>query len=94
MLINITHIAKLANLKISPDEEKKFQSQLSSILDYIARLNEVDTTDVKETSQVTGLENITRDDRTEPSLPQNIALSQAKHTHNNFFAVKGIFEDE
>lgn len=94
MLINIPHIAKLANLSIKKEDEKKFETQLSSVLDYIARLNEVNTSGVKETSQVTGLENITRQDKTLPSLSQADALSQTKSKHNGFFAVKGIFEDE
>jgi aspartyl-tRNA(Asn)/glutamyl-tRNA(Gln) amidotransferase subunit C len=94
MKINIPHIAKLANLQIDKSEEAKFESQLSSVLEYIARLNEVDTKDVEETSQVTGLENITRTDESLPSLPQTDALSQAKHTHNGFFAVKGVFDNE
>lgn len=94
MLINIAHVAKLANLQISSDEEQKFEMQLSTVLDYIARLNEIDTTNVEETSQVTGLENITRKDEARKSLSQKEALSQAKSTHNGFFAVKGVFTDE
>ena len=94
MKIDIAHVAKLANLQITKDEEEKFQSQLSSILDYIARLNELDTKDVEETSQVTGLENVLQEDVARPSLSQSDALSQAKHTHNGQFAVKGVFQDE
>lgn len=94
MKINISHIAKLANLQIAKDDEQKFESQLSSILDYITKLNEIDTNDIAETSQVTGLENITRQDKTLPSLSQADALSQAKSTHNGFFSVKGVFTDE
>lgn len=94
MKINIPHIAKLANLTITPDEEEKFAKQLSSILTYVEKLGELDTTGIQETSQVTGLENITREDNTLPSLPQAEALSQSKNTHNGFFAVKGVFENE
>lgn len=94
MKINISHIAKLANLTITPDEEAKFESQLSSILSYVEKLNELDTTGVEETSQVTGLENITREDNTSPSLSQAEALSQSKNTYKGFFAVKGVFENE
>ena len=94
MKINISHVAKLANLHIQKDEEAKFESQLSSILTYIERLNEVDTTGVEETSQVTGLENVLESDEARPSLTQEEAISQAKHTHNGLFAVKGVFENE
>jgi len=94
MKINISHVAKLANLPLLDSEKQKFETQLSSILDYIAKLNEVDTSNVKDTSQVTGLENILREDKPLPSLSQKDALFQAKTTHNGFFAVKGIFENE
>lgn len=94
MKIDINHIAKLANLKLSLDEEAKFATQLSSVLDYINKLNELDTADVEPTSQVTGLENVMRKDKAAPSLSQQEALSQAKHTHNGMFAVKGIFDNE
>lgn len=94
MKINIHHVAKLANLPLHEEEYEKFETQLSSILEYIAKLNEVDTTNVEETSQVTGLENVLRSDEPRPSLPQEKALSQASHRDNNMFAVKGIFENE
>lgn len=94
MKINIHHVAKLANLKLSSDEETKFATQLSSVLDYINKLNELNTSNVEPTSQVTGLENVMREDKAAPSLPQLEALSQAKHTHNGMFAVKGIFDNE
>lgn len=94
MKIDITHVAKLANLSLNDNEKEKFESQLTSVLSYIERLNEVDTKNVEETSQVTGLENVLREDEARPSLPQNTALSQAPTSHNGFFAVKGIFENE
>jgi len=93
MKINIPHIAKLANLTIAKDQESMFETQLSSILTYIERLNEIDTTGVEETSQVTGLENVTREDKSLPSMPQEDAIFQAT-TYNSFFAVKGVFENE
>ncbi len=58
----VRHVAKLARLRLSEAEVEKFSTQLSSILDYVAILNEVDTEGVEPTSQVTGLENVTRAD--------------------------------
>lgn len=94
MKIDITHIAKLANLKIEESEKEMFSTQLSSILEHIEKLSEVDTTGVKETSQVTGLTNVLRADETSPSLTQTEALTPAAHTHKGYFAVKGIFDNE
>ena len=59
----VEHIANLARIKLSKQEVEKFQKQLSVILDYIEKLGEIDTTDVEPTAQVTGLENVLREDK-------------------------------
>lgn len=92
MKIDVSHIAKLANLPLSSTEKAKFKNQLEETLEYIEELNEVKTKNTEPTSQVTGLENITREDTAGTSLSQNDALSNAKSTHNGFFKVKAIFE--
>ena len=93
MKINVQHVAKLANLKLEENETSRFEKQLSEVLEMIEKLKEVNTKDVPPTSQVTGLENVTREDVAEPSLSQEEALSNAKNTHNGLFQVKGIFEE-
>lgn len=94
MKINVSHIAKLANLPLSDEETKKFDKQLSEVLQYIEKLNELDTKNVEPTSQVTGLENVLRSDETASSLTQEQALSNAPKQYNGFFEVKGILEAE
>ncbi|MBI4079590.1 MAG: Asp-tRNA(Asn)/Glu-tRNA(Gln) amidotransferase subunit GatC [Candidatus Levybacteria bacterium] len=93
MKINVKDVAKLANLPLSPLEEEKFEKQLSDILSYVEKLNEVDTADVKETSQVTGLKNISRDDSTSSSLSQDETLANTKNKPNGLFKVKAVFEE-
>ena len=63
----VRHIAKLARLTLSDDEVKKFSKELSSILEYIDMLQELDTENVEPTAQVTGLENAYRKDEIQPS---------------------------
>ena len=92
MKINVPHVAKLANIKIEKKEEELFEKQLTSILDYVEKLKEIDTSKVEETSQVTNLENITRKDIAKPSLSQEDSVSGAKQTHNRLFKVEGILE--
>jgi len=92
MKINVPHVAKLANLPLSLAEEKKFEKQLSEILNYVEKLKEVDTKNIETTSQVTGLENIMREDKSTISLTQEEALSNAKSQHNGFIKVKAILE--
>ena len=94
MKIDISHIAKLANLPLSDEEMKTFEAQLAETLNYIEQLNEVDTKNVAPTSQVTGLENVLAEDVAQESLTQEQALANAKTKHNGLFKVKGIFSDE
>lgn len=93
MKIDVAHVAKLANLPLKPEEEKKFEKQLSEILTYVEKLKEVDTKNVETTSQVTGLENVTRNDKSAPSLTQDEALSNAKSQHNGFIKVHAILTE-
>lgn len=93
MKINIPHVAKLANLPLTDEETKKFDEQLASILHYVEKLNDLDTKSVEPTSQITGLENITRQDESQPSLSQKQALSNTKKTHNGSFEVDAILEN-
>lgn len=94
MKIDALHIAKLASLPLKPAEIKTLESQLESTLEYIEQLNEVDTKNIEPTSQVTGLENITREDLATDSLTQDQALSNTKEKHNALFKVKGILDND
>ncbi len=93
MKIDVFYVAKLANLPLTDKEKKKFEKQLSETLDYVKQLESLDTSDVEPTSQVTGLENVTREDETIPSLSQEEALKNTKSNHNGFFKVKAILEE-
>ena len=60
---DVLHLAKLAKLKMSAKEAEKFAPQLDRIITFFSQLSEVDTKDVVETSQTTGLENVWREDK-------------------------------
>lgn len=63
----VAHIAKLARLELTPEEEKRMPKELSSILGYVEMLSELHTDNVEPTAQVTGLTNAFRDDDVTPS---------------------------
>ncbi len=90
MKIDVNYVAKLANLRLMPYEEQKFGKQLSEILSYVEKLKKVNTKNAASTSQVTELENITREDESKPSLSQEEALSNTKSQHNGLFKVKAV----
>lgn len=94
MKLNISHIAKLANLPISETDGKKLEGQLIETLDYIEILNGLDTKNIEPTAQVTGLENITRLDEATDSLTQKEALSNTKQQFNGFFQVDAILDND
>ncbi len=94
MKIDVKKVAKLANLELKPEDEKKFEDQLNEIVAYVEKLKEVDTKNVEITSQVTGLENITREDTPSPSLTQEEVLSGTNSKHNGLFKVGAILESE
>jgi aspartyl-tRNA(Asn)/glutamyl-tRNA(Gln) amidotransferase subunit C len=58
----VKHVAKLARLNLSDKQVKKFAGQLGDVLDYAKILEEADTSSVEETSQVTGLTNVSQSD--------------------------------
>lgn len=59
----VRHIASLARIGLSEEEIEKFSKDLSSILDFVEQLKEVDVTDVEPTAHITGLENKFREDK-------------------------------
>jgi len=88
----IEHIASLARLYLTEEEKELFCSQLSSILDYMEKLNELDTTIVEPTSHVLPLMNVMRDDVPSPSIPREDALMNAPDHTDKFFRVPKIIE--
>lgn len=91
--INVKHIAKLASLPIINEEEERFEAQLEAILAHTEKLSTVSVEGVEETSQVTGLTNVSQKDTAGPSLPQNEALAQTNRSHNGLFVVPVLIEE-
>jgi aspartyl-tRNA(Asn)/glutamyl-tRNA(Gln) amidotransferase subunit C len=73
----VLHVARLARLRLSDDEVERMGAELSTILDHIEKLNELDLEGVEPTSHVVELENVLREDVPRPSLPREKALEQA-----------------
>jgi len=91
---DVVHVAKLANLNLSDSEINKFLPQLSSVIDFVGQLNKVDTQNTEPTAQITGLENVYRNDEADLSkcLSQDEALSGTDKNYNGFFKVPAILE--
>jgi aspartyl-tRNA(Asn)/glutamyl-tRNA(Gln) amidotransferase subunit C len=89
---DIEHIAILARLTLTAEEKEIFGSQLSSILDYMEKLNELDTKDIEPTSHVLSLINVMRDDMPADSIPREDALMNAPSHTERFYRVPKIIE--
>lgn len=93
--MDVKHIANLANLSISLQEENKFATQFAQTLKTINLINELDTSDVTPTYQVTGLTNITRADKIDKDkiIPQKLVLAQAHSVYKDFIVVPRIIDE-
>ncbi len=89
----VQHIAELAKLQLTEAEEALYQEQLSDILDYIQRLNTLDTEAIPPTATVLPLRSVMRDDVARPSLPVEDVLANAPARSGDAFEVRVILED-
>ncbi len=92
---DVLHVANLANLKLTEEEISIFFSQLSSVVEFVSQLNEVDTEGIEPTSQTTGLENVLREDSPDSEIcfSQDAALSGTDSVYNGLFKVKAILSE-
>jgi aspartyl-tRNA(Asn)/glutamyl-tRNA(Gln) amidotransferase subunit C len=86
----VRHVAQLARLKLSAEEEEKFTGQLGAILGYIEQLNSVDTAAIAPTSVVVSGHDALREDTPQPSLTKEQVLQNAPKAKKGFFAVPKI----
>ncbi|MBK9139435.1 MAG: Asp-tRNA(Asn)/Glu-tRNA(Gln) amidotransferase subunit GatC [Verrucomicrobia bacterium] len=89
---DVKYVARLARLELTPDEERKLGGQLNAILDYFAKLRELDVTGIEPMAHAVPLANITRPDEVRPSLPTAEALRNAPAQANGLFTVPKIVE--
>jgi len=95
MSINISdveHVAKLARLDLSEEEKEMFTAQLSAILKYAEKLNELDTDHVEPTTHVLHVSNVMREDEVKESLPIEKVLRNAPDDEDGQFKVPAVLE--
>ena len=92
MKISIEHLAQLARLSVSDNEKTVFADQIESILSYMDKLNELDTSTVEPTSHVISLSNVVREDLLKDSLQRENALRNAPDRTDKFYRVPKIIE--
>ncbi len=88
----VEHVAKLARLELSEQESGRLTDQLSNILTYVEKLNELDTKGVEPTAHVLDIRNVMREDVPAPSLTQERALANAPEKAAGHYKVPKIIE--
>lgn len=83
----VRHVARLARLRLSPDEEQVMREELSGILEHIDAIRAMDLDGVPPTTHVITLENVVRPDVPVPGLPREEALREAAHVTDEGFGV-------
>jgi aspartyl-tRNA(Asn)/glutamyl-tRNA(Gln) amidotransferase subunit C len=83
----VLHVAKLARLALSEEEVELYGAELSKVLGYIEKIEELDLDQVEPTSHVVPLENVLRADEPRPSLDREVALGSAPDPADGGFRV-------
>jgi aspartyl-tRNA(Asn)/glutamyl-tRNA(Gln) amidotransferase subunit C len=90
----VKKIAYLARLRLTTEEEERYAGQLSAILDYAQRLQEVDTSHIPPTASVLPLKAPLREDIARPSTPKEDILSNAPSEEEGMFRVPPVLDTE
>ena len=88
----VKDIAVLARLEFNEEETGQFTYHLARILDYIGKLNELDTTDVPPTSHVLPIRNVVKEDIVKPSYEREKVLANAPAVEEGYFEVPKVIE--
>jgi aspartyl-tRNA(Asn)/glutamyl-tRNA(Gln) amidotransferase subunit C len=90
--VQVRHVARLARLQLSPEEEERFAAQLGHVLEYIERLKQVDVAGVEPLSFAGEKGLPLREDEVRPGLPREKVLAQAPQQDGQAFVVPRIIE--
>ncbi len=89
---DVANVALLSRLEFSEDELETFTGQMDAILEYADVLNKLDVDNVQPMAHVLPLKNVMRADEAKPSLPRELALSNAPEQEDGYFKVPKVME--
>jgi aspartyl-tRNA(Asn)/glutamyl-tRNA(Gln) amidotransferase subunit C len=89
----VIKVAKLARLQLTEAEIEEFTGQLSAILDYVEKMNKLDTANVQPLAHCLPISNVLREDIIKESLGTEKTLANAPQRDGNFFKVPKILEE-
>ena len=89
---DVQYVADLARIQLTPDEIETFNSQLGLVLEHVAKLNEIDVSQVEPMAHSFPIYNVFREDEIRESLDREAALSNAPHQAQGLFIVTKVVE--
>jgi aspartyl-tRNA(Asn)/glutamyl-tRNA(Gln) amidotransferase subunit C len=89
---DVAKVALLARLRVEPGELQTLTAQINSIVEYVAQLHELDTTNVEPLAHGIELRNVFRDDVRGPALDREKALANAPQRNQSSFLVPAVLE--
>lgn len=90
--IDIDYTAKLARINLTPEEKEKLSSQLDSIIGYVEKLEELDTSNVEPTAHPHPVYNVWQEDEVKSELPVEEALRNAPAQRDNMIIVPKVVD--
>lgn len=91
-LAEVQHIAELAKLNLSPEEQERFRVQLSAVLEHADSLRQLNTSAISPTASVLPLRTVLREDTLTPSLERDALLANAPEVEAGCFRVPAVLE--
>ncbi|MBS1251813.1 MAG: Aspartyl/glutamyl-tRNA(Asn/Gln) amidotransferase subunit C [Anaerolineales bacterium] len=88
----VTHVAELAKLGLTDEEMDQFGDQLSAILEYAEKIQELDTEAIPPTASVLDVQNVMRDDEVRPSMSREDVLANAPDAEAGQFKVRAVLD--
>ena len=89
----ISRVAELARLNLSGEERAEFSRQLSDIIGYVEKINELDTSSIEPTDHIVEMKNVFRSDVVRKSMPVEETGNMAPEFENGHIVVPQIIED-
>jgi aspartyl-tRNA(Asn)/glutamyl-tRNA(Gln) amidotransferase subunit C len=90
---DVDKIARLARLELTETEKQRYQEQLSAVLEYAARLNQLDLEGVAPTASAVSLRNVMREDEVRPSLALEDVLFNAARQTGDQFLIQPVLDE-
>lgn len=89
---DVEYVARLARLRLSEEEKERLTTQLGAIVEYVEKLNGLDTASVEPTAHVLSLRNVTRPDEAKPCIDREKILALAPRAADGFVKVPRVIE--